>query len=146
MSRAVVFVPKHLPKPTISFSAPGRRSRSEIAGRQGVAAAPSAHGKHLKGTATMGVKDWNRMSRDKAEKQWLDDMKSLGREVVLQRFTNRLPVTDRMPYPDSGFVQRWLDRQHHKARIWAAVLTASSIVAAIAACIAAWPVVRDWIH
>jgi hypothetical protein len=85
------------------------------------------------------------IKRAEAQKIWRSDMETLGRDVVRTRFTARMPVTDRMPYPDSDFVQRWLAEKDHRARRWAGFLTVVSIVAVIAACIAAWPVVKGWL-
>jgi hypothetical protein len=42
------------------------------------------------------------------EKQWLEAMEKLGPEIVHFRFTNRMPVIDNTPYPESAFVQSWL--------------------------------------
>jgi hypothetical protein len=86
------------------------------------------------------------IKRAEAEKIWRADMKQLGADVVRTRFTARMPVTDRMPYPDSAFVQMWLDQKGRNAKIWAGFVTAVSIVAMIAACIAAWPVVNGWLN
>jgi hypothetical protein len=39
----------------------------------------------------------------------------------------------------------WLHRKERKAKINARVVTVASIVAAVAACIAAWPIVQEWL-
>jgi hypothetical protein len=85
------------------------------------------------------------ISRAKAQQKWRAEMDQLGSDVVRTRFTARLPVTDSMPYPDSTFVQEWLARQDRRAKTRTAFLTAIAIIGTIAACIAAWPVVKDWI-
>jgi hypothetical protein len=82
------------------------------------------------------------VSRAKLEAIWRADMKQLGREVVRKRYAERMPVTDRMPYPEAAFVQRWLDRQDLKAKIGAALI---GILTLGFAAIAAWPVIKDWI-
>jgi hypothetical protein len=76
-----------------------------------------------------------------AEKQWRAEMKRLGRPAVRKRFTDRLPVTDSMPYPDSKFVQAWLDQQDRNAKFWPVVITAMIILLAV---LAAWPTVKGW--
>ena len=42
-------------------------------------------------------------------------MRQLGRSVVRKRLADRLPVTDRMPYPNSELVQKWLDQAGPKS-------------------------------
>jgi hypothetical protein len=86
------------------------------------------------------------IKRAEAEEVWRSDMEQLGRDVVRTRFIARMPITDRMPYPDSNFVQNWLDQKDQIAKIRTALVTAVSVVAMIAACIAAWPVVKGWLN
>jgi hypothetical protein len=57
-----------------------------------------------------------------------------------------MPITDNPPYPDTDFVQRWLAKQNRKAKLQTDILTAVAVVAAIAACVAAWPVVKEWLQ
>jgi hypothetical protein len=80
------------------------------------------------------------------QRRWQAEMKRLGVEIVRTRFTARMPVTDNMPYPDTDFVQRWLAKQNRKANLQTDVLTAVAVVGAIAACIAAWPVIKEWLQ
>lgn len=84
------------------------------------------------------------IKRAEAERKWRAEMKQLGLETVRTRFTARLPVTDVMPYPDAKFVQDWLARQDRKVRARASFVTTLALIGTIAACIVAWPVVRDW--
>jgi hypothetical protein len=71
-------------------------------------------------------------------------MDKLGLETVRQRQTQRLPVTDAMPYPEADFVLGWIAEKERPVKIWRAVLAGAAIVAAVAACIAAWPVIKGW--
>jgi hypothetical protein len=57
-----------------------------------------------------------------------------------------MPVTDLIPYPDAAFVQNWIDQKNRFAKIWIGLMAGVSIVAMIAACIAAWPVVKGWLN
>jgi hypothetical protein len=84
--------------------------------------------------------------RAQMEKIWRKELDDFGPDVVRTRYTARLPVTDHMPYPDAAFVQKWLDEHDRKAKCRTHVLTFLSIVAMIAACIAAWPVVVGWLR
>jgi hypothetical protein len=69
-----------------------------------------------KGIRPMGAKDAVRISRAQLEKRWRTDLKQIGRDTVRYRYTNRLPVTDVMPYPEAEFVRKWLERQDRKAK------------------------------
>lgn len=82
------------------------------------------------------------VKRSEVERIWRADMKQLGKDVVRKRYAERLPVTDRMPYPDAAFVQRWFDRQDLKSGTGAWFV--GFLTLAFAA-IAAWPVIKDWI-
>jgi hypothetical protein len=87
--------------------------------------------------------------RAELEKIWLAKVEVLGPEIVRVRYTERRPVTDTAPYPDAGFVETWLrtkERDRKREAAWAySVPLLFTFVSAIAACIAAWPVAKDWI-
>jgi hypothetical protein len=86
--------------------------------------------------------------RANQEKRWLEQMEELGVETVHARFVNRMAVTDLGPYPEGDFVQRWLINKRQEAwyrswaRYWFSIFVAA--VAAVASCIAAWPVMQEW--
>jgi hypothetical protein len=63
------------------------------------------------------------IKRAKAERIWRADMMQLGADTIRARFAARLPVTDRPPYPDFDFVQRWLAQQDRKAKMRVGFLT-----------------------
>jgi hypothetical protein len=87
--------------------------------------------------------------RAELEKIWLARVEELGPEIVRVRYTERRPVTDIAPHPDAGFVEKWLrtkERDRKRKAAWAySVPLFFTVVSAIAACSAAWPVVKDWI-
>lgn len=90
--------------------------------------------------------DSSAIKRAEAEKIWRADMRQLGTDEVRTRFTAHVPVTDRSPYPDSAFVQKWLDQKDRNEKIWIGFVAATSIVAMIATCIAAWPDIKNWLN
>jgi hypothetical protein len=92
----------------------------------------------------MPVADPVAIERAKTEKKLRAEMQRLGVGVVRARFIARQPVTDAMPYPDAIYARQWLADEERKARRRERFLTAVAVVAAIAACIAAWPIVRGW--
>jgi hypothetical protein len=83
--------------------------------------------------------------RTEIEKIWRTDMEQLGADTVRTRSIARMPVTDRMPYPEQSLVQKWLNQQNRNARVRTGLVTAVSVIAMIAACIAAWPVIKGWL-
>ena len=87
--------------------------------------------------------------RAQLERYWLAEMERLGAELVHARHADRRPVTDQPPYPETHFVEAWLKKKAHAAKVRAAWLyaipLAVSIIAAVAACIAAWPVLKEWL-
>ena len=90
-----------------------------------------------------------RRERAQLERYWLAEMERLGAELVHARHADRRPVTDQPPYPETHFVEAWLKKKAHAAKVRAAWLyaipLAVSIIAAVAACIAAWPVLKEWL-
>jgi hypothetical protein len=87
-----------------------------------------------------------KIERAELERRWRTEMKQLGVNTIRTRFIQRMLVTDTMPYPEHAFIQAWLEKQERKARLRADVMRAIVVVGVIAACIAAWPTVRDWLR
>ncbi len=51
----------------------------------------------------------------------------------------------RPPYPEEDFVRAWLRKKERAARRRLAWQVLIAAITMIAACIAAWPVIKDWI-
>jgi hypothetical protein len=89
-----------------------------------------------------------RRKRAEQVRSWLAEMERLGADVVRFRIASRQPVTEIFPYPDAPIAEEWLPGKKRAAAVGAAWLYAFSllvsIVAAVAACIAAWPVLKEW--
>ena len=84
--------------------------------------------------------------RQGEEHRWLGEMERLGYPIVAARFANRVAVIDMMPYPEPDFVQAWLHRKERAANRRLAWLVSIATITMIAACVAAWPVVKQWIR
>jgi hypothetical protein len=100
------------------------------------------------------VPDEVKSQREGEERRWLGEMEHLGYAIIAARFASRMAVTDRPPYPEADFVRAWLREQERAAlrekeraanrRL--AWQTSIAVITMIAACVAAWPVVKDWIR
>jgi|tagenome__1003787_1003787.scaffolds.fasta_scaffold17906773_1 hypothetical protein len=79
---------------------------------------------------------------------WRGQMTLLGYETVRGRYSNRMAITDTPPHPDDECVSAWLKdqeaeiRRRETRRFWGMLVIA--IIAMVAACIAAWPVLVGW--
>jgi hypothetical protein len=51
----------------------------------------------------------------------------------------------RQPSKDRDAAIEWLHRKERAAKFWAGVVYIVTIIAALAACIAAWPVIKEWL-
>jgi len=87
-----------------------------------------------------------KQQRPEEERIWLADMTQLGTDEVRTRLTAQIPVTDRKPYPDSAFAQKWLDQKDRNERIWIGFVAGVTIATTIATCILAWPSIKGWFN
>lgn len=83
------------------------------------------------------------------EVRWHEEFTRLGPEAVGFRYANRMAILDNAPEaPPSALVEAWLTQSRKAAerrerrRFWVTSLV--GIIAAVAACIAAWPIVKEW--
>jgi hypothetical protein len=91
------------------------------------------------------MKDPVALKRAETERKWRAELNRLGFDVVHERFITRMPAIDFMPYPDAAFLERWIAGKKRAARFRTVFWGTISIIAMIAACIAAWPTVKGWI-
>lgn len=84
--------------------------------------------------------------RESEERRWLGEMERLGYATVAARFANRMAVIDRTPYPEDEFVRAWLREKEAATDRRVARQVAIAVITMIAACIAAWPVIKEWIR
>jgi hypothetical protein len=84
--------------------------------------------------------------RESEEHRWLGEMERLGPTIVAARFANRMAVIDRTPYPEEDFVRAWLHKKERTAKLRLAGQVLIAAITMIAACIAAGPVIKEWIR
>jgi hypothetical protein len=132
----------------------GRRQPKQVRGRTGEdygrgAAGDGGSCKVTKMNRAASAPEEIRRERAQLERYWLAEMERLGAELVHARHADRRPVTDQPPHLETHFVEAWLKKKAHAAKVRAAWLyaipLAVSIIAAVAACIAAWPVLKEWL-
>jgi hypothetical protein len=90
------------------------------------------------------------MMADYREPRWREALEKLGEDVVLHRLANRMPIgdgADNLPY---DVARAWLAKRATRRRMvdsvrfWIILIVA--VVSAIAAVIAALPVINGWIR
>jgi hypothetical protein len=82
--------------------------------------------------------------RKEYETKWLADMERIGPTIIQTRLANRMAITDVGPYPDADFVRAWLHKKERAAKRGVIINIFVAVITMIAACIAAWPILRSW--
>jgi hypothetical protein len=83
------------------------------------------------------------------EERWRADMERLGLEEVRRLRARKIVAIGKEPNPDVPFIDAWIKKKVRAGRWRAAwgygIALFVSIVAMVAACIAAWPVIEGWL-